>query len=171
MTNNVHLCHVRAGLFLVIAGLLFGLFLGVSFGVNEDAYKQFVSEGITANPEVHDAKSKDKIWRYAQRAHFHATGISACSLGLVILLALSNMRARLKSVSALLIGLGNLYPLAWFSMYLLAPGIGREAAHEHILTEMLTYTSVTALLAGLLLLCANLFLGMLRETDTGGRSS
>ena len=163
MTKTVHLCHIKAGLFLVISGLLFGFFLGVTFGVNEDAYKQYVTEGVAAHPEQHDANSTDKIWRYAQRAHFHATGISAFSLGLVILLALSNMRARLKSATALLIGLGSLYPLAWFSMYLLAPDIGREAAHGHILTETFTYIGVAALFAGILLLCANLFLGMFRE--------
>jgi predicted cobalt transporter CbtA len=165
MTNTLPLCHVKAGLFLVISGLLFGFFLGVTFGVNEDVYKQYVTEGIAAHPEQHDAKSQDKIWRYAQRAHFHATGISAFSLGLVILVALSNMRARLKSVTAILIGLGSLYSLAWFSMYLLAPEFGRDAAHEHIVTEIFTYIGVTALLVGILLLCVNLFLGMLGEAN------
>jgi len=159
------LCPVRAGLFLVMAGLLFGIFLGVSFGVNEDAYQDYIAGGIAAHPEQHDEKSPGKIWRYAQRAHFHATGISAFSLGLVILVALSNLRARLKSVTAVLIGLGSLYPLAWFSMFLLAPGIGREAAHEHVVTEVLTYIGVGSLLLGILLLCANLFTGILGEDD------
>jgi len=165
MNAMIHLGPVKAGLFLVLCGLLFGIFLGVTFGADEEVYKNYISMGIADHPEIHDARSKEKIWRYAQRAHFHATGISAFSLGLVILLALSNMRTRLKPVTGVLIGLGSLYPLAWFSMFLLSPGIGRGAAHGHLVTETFTYIGVTALLLGILLLCANLFLGMLGEDD------
>ncbi|MEZ5853646.1 MAG: hypothetical protein R3D67_02470 [Hyphomicrobiaceae bacterium] len=63
----------------------------------------------------------------------------------------------MKSVSATLIGLGSLYPLAWFSMFLLSPSLGRSAAHSHIATEAFTYVSVAGLLAGMLLLLASLF--------------
>ncbi|GJL66153.1 MAG: hypothetical protein NPIRA05_11240 [Nitrospirales bacterium] len=72
---------VKIGLALVLLGLLFGVGMGIVFGVNEDLFKDYIAQGITANPDVHDAKSPDKIWRYAQRAHFHATGIAAFSLG------------------------------------------------------------------------------------------
>jgi hypothetical protein len=108
---------VRVGLAIVMLGLFFGIGMGISFGVNEDAYKDFVAEGIAAHPEVHDAKSQDKIWRYAQRAHFHAGGIAAFCLGLIILLVLSDLRSGYKVVSSILIGLGSFYPLAWFSMF------------------------------------------------------
>ncbi|WP_454062063.1 hypothetical protein [Candidatus Nitrospira salsa] len=70
--------------------------IGISFGVNENAYRSFIAEGVTANPTVHDENSQDKIWRYAQRVHFHATGISAFSLGLVILVMFSDLTSRLK---------------------------------------------------------------------------
>lgn len=149
---------VRTGLFLVILTLVFGLGLGVSFGVNEDSFKSYISAGVNAHPEVHDSKSEDKIWRYAQRAHFHATGIAAFSIGLVILTMFSSLRAKLKSIAAILIGLGGLYPLSWLSMFILAPSIGRDAAHHHIITEMFTYAGVLGLLAGIGLLSANLFL-------------
>jgi hypothetical protein len=149
---------VRIGLFLVILTLLFGLGLGVSFGVNEDSFKSYITTGVNAHPEVHDSKSEDKIWRYAQRAHFHATGIAAFSIGLVILTMFSSLRPKLKSIAAILIGLGGLYPLSWLSMFILAPSIGREAAHHHIMTEIFTYTGVLGLLAGIGLLSANLFL-------------
>lgn len=149
---------VRIGLFLVILTLLFGLGLGVSFGVNEDSFKSYITTGVNAHPEVHDSKSEDKIWRYAQRAHFHATGIAAFSIGLVILTMFSSLKAKLKSIAAILIGLGGLYPLSWLSMFILAPSIGRDAAHHHIVTEIFTYTGVLGLLAGIGLLSANLFL-------------
>ena len=153
---------VKIGLALVLLGLLFGVGMGISFGVKEDAYKDFIAEGIKANPAAHDEKSPDKIWRYAQRTHFHATGISAFSLGLIILLILSDMRKKLKAASSILIGLGSFYPLTWFTMFLLAPSMGRGPAHEHLLTNIFTYISVVGLLLGGLLLSANLFLGFFR---------
>ncbi|MGD9850379.1 MAG: hypothetical protein AB7T38_03835 [Nitrospirales bacterium] len=98
--------------------------MGILFGVNEDVFKDFVAQGIAANSEVHDAKSPDKIWRYAQRAHFHSTGIAAFSLGLIFLAMVSSLKPSYKKMSAIFLGLGSLYPLSWFSMFFLAPSIG-----------------------------------------------
>ncbi len=156
---NIHLSDIRPGLILVLLGLAFGIALGVGFGVNEDAFKDFVAEGIAAHPEVHDAKSQDKIWRYVQRAHFHSTGIAAFSIGLLLLVSLSSLSRTLKKTTSLLIGLGFLYPFAWLSMFLLAPSIGRSAAHSHIITELFTYIGVGGLSVGFLILFGNLFLG------------
>ena len=157
------LAKVKIGLAMVLLLLIFGVGMGISFGVNEDIYKSYIAEGIQEHPDVHDEKSQDKIWRYAQRAHFHATGIAAFSLGLVILLMLSGMKARMKTVSAVLIGLGGLYPFAWFTMYRLAPSIGRGAAHDHFLTELFTYVGVGCLSLGMIMLIANLFFGLFEE--------
>ena len=104
---SVELSNIKAGLAIVLLGLFFSVALGISFGVNEDVYKNYVSDGIAAHPEVHDAKSKDKIWRYAQRTHFHAGGISAFCLGLILLVMFSDMKPQLKRVSSVLIGLGS----------------------------------------------------------------
>ncbi len=162
---NEELGVVRAGLALVLLGLVFGIGMGVTFGVNEDGIKGFITEGIMAHPEVHDKKSKAKIWRYAQRAHFHATGISAYSLGLVILVMFTNMRRRIKSATSILIGLGGLYPLAWFVMFLVAPSLGRGPAHDYFLTELFTYVGVGGLVAGISLIIGNLFLGLFGEAE------
>lgn len=151
---------VRFGLALVLLGLFFGIGMGIAFGVNEDAFKNFVAEGIAANPQVHDASSQDKIWRYAQRAHFHGAGIAGFSIGLIVLIVLSSMKPWAKRASAFFIGLGSFYPLAWFSMFYLAPSIGRGAAHDHLLTEFFTLTGVAGLLLGSLVLVGNLFLGV-----------
>lgn len=154
---------VKSGLALVLAGLIFGISMGVLFATNEDTFKEAIAQGITAHPEVHDTKSQDKIWRYAQRSHFHATGIGAFSIGLILLILVSDMKAGMKQVSSILIGLGSLYPLAWFNMYLMAPSIGRDAAHHHIATEASTYIGVGGLSLGILLLCGNLFAGLFKS--------
>ncbi len=161
MNNEVK--KVKTGLFLVMLALLFGIGLGVSFGVAEDSVQSYISDGIASHPDVHDDKSQSKIWRYAQRAHFHATGIAAFSIGLVLLIMMSSLKEKLKKISSILVGLGGLYPLSWFSMFILAPSMGRSAAHHHVITEMFTYVGVGGLLLGIVILCANLFLDMFQE--------
>ena len=106
---NNELIGVKIGLILVMLTLVFGIGMGVTFGIAEDSVKSYIAEGVTAHPDVHDDQSTAKIWRYAQRAHFHATGIAAFSIGLILLLLHSSMRPGLKKVTAILIGLGGLY--------------------------------------------------------------
>jgi len=157
---NIQISEVRGGLALVMLILLFGLVIGVVFGIAEEGVKSYISEGIASHPEIHDAKSQSKIWRYAQRSHFHATGISAFSFSLIFLVMFSSLSSKLKKITSLLIGLGGLYPLSWFAMFLLAPSLGRSAAHHHIITESFTYIGVGGLLLGITILCGNLFLGL-----------
>jgi hypothetical protein len=154
---------VRTGVFLVMLTLVFGIGLGVAFGVNEDVFETYISDGVAAHPDVHDQSSSSKIWRYAQRAHFHATGIAAFSIGLILLVLHSSLGSRMKKWAAILVGLGGLYPLSWFTMFLLSPSIGRSAAHHHIVTEMFTYIGVGGLLLGISVICANIFLGLFEE--------
>ena len=152
---------VKIGLFLVLLTLLFGISLGVTFGIVEDSVKSYITEGVAAHPELHDEQSNAKIWRYAQRAHFHATGIAAFSIGLILLIMHSSLGTKAKKIASFLIGLGGLYPLSWFTMFILAPDMGRSAAHHHFLTESFTYIGVAGLLAGIALLFFNLFFGWL----------
>lgn len=156
---------VKTGIVITLLLMMFGVGMGVAFGVQEEAFKGYVSENVDANPQVHDAKSKSKIWRYAQRAHFHSTGISALSLGLILLLIFTRISAGVKSVAATLIALGGIYPFSWFSMFLLAPMIGRGAAHGHIVTEIFTFIGVGGLVSGLLIILSNLLFGVFREQD------
>ena len=160
---NKEIKAVKIGLFLVMLTLIFGIGLGVTFGVRENSVKSYISAGVAAHAGIHDEESNSKIWRYVQRAHFHATGISAFSFGLVILIMFSSLKRKLKTVSSILVGLGGLYPLSWFTMFILAPSIGRSAAHHHIITESFSYIGVGGLLLGIGILCANLFLNMFHE--------
>ena len=73
------------------------------------------------------------------------------------------MKEALKKLTAILIGLSGFYPVSWFTMFLLAPSIGVEAAHDHYLTETFVYLGVGGLSLGILLLAANLFLGFFAE--------
>lgn len=149
---------IRPGLALVLLGLLFGMALGIWFGIDEASFVDYIARGIAAHPELHDAKSPDKIWRYVQRAHFHATGIAAFSLGLLWLVVCTDLSARLKGVASVGVGLGSFYPLAWFTTFYLAPSLGRDAAHEHPLSVALVYVSTGGLLVGIALVVANIFL-------------
>lgn len=158
---------VKIGLFMVMLTLVFGIGMGVTFGVAEDTVKSYISEGVALHANVHDDKSNSKIWRYAQRSHFHATGIAAFSIGLVILIMVSSLKRSMKSVASVLVGLGGLYPLSWFSMFILAPSLGRDAAHHHMITETFTYIGVGGLLLGIAILCANLFLNLFQEQQPG----
>jgi hypothetical protein len=157
--------NVRIGLALVLLGLAFGVGLGITFGVNEEGFQAYIAKGIAAHPEIHDKASPDKIWRYVQRAHFHATGIAAFSLGLILLVMFSDLKAGFKTASSSLIGLSGFYPLSWFTIFLLAPSIGQDPAHRHFLTETFTYIGVGGLLLGTFFLVANIFFGYFREDD------
>ena len=157
--------NVKIGLALVLAGLLFGVGMGIIFGVNEDVFKNYIAQEIASNPDVHDAKSPDKIWRYAQRAHFHATGIAAFALGLIILVMFSTLKPTYKKVSAILLGLSSFYALSWYTMFWLSPSIGRGPAHAHILTEFFAYTGVGGLLLGAFFPCGNIFLGLFKDEN------
>jgi hypothetical protein len=149
--------NVRIGIVMALLCLVFGIGLGVSFGINGAMYQQHVATGIAAHPELHDAISQVSISRWATRAHFHATGISAFELGLIVLVMFSGMTALMKKRSAILIGLGGLYPLSWLTMYWIAPEIGRKAAHEYWLVKLFVYVGVGGLALGILLLALSLF--------------
>ncbi len=158
--NTISLYPVRIGLRITLLLLIFGIGMGIAFGVFEDSFKDYIAQGIAANPELHDQKSQSKIWRYAQRAHFHATGIGAFSLVLMLLVLFSSLKDSLKAIASVLISLVGLYPLAWFTMFWLSPSLGRSAAHEHIVTELLTYIGTGGLLLGLAILIGNIFFGL-----------
>ncbi len=160
---NTQLTDIKPGLALVLFGLALGVVLGVGFGLYEDAFQDFISEGIAAHPEVHNSKSQHKIWRYVQRAHFHFTGIAAFSIGLLLLVSASTIKRKLKKVTSILIGLGVFYPVSWLSIFFLAPSIGRKAAHSHIIAELFAIIGVGGLTIGILMLVANVFFGLLEE--------
>jgi len=155
---NIDLKVIKIGLLITLLSLLFGIGLGIVFGAKEEVFKNYISQNIQANPTLHDDKSKDKIWRYVQRAHFHSAGIASYSLALLLIILVSKMKTNAKSFSSTMIGIGTLYPLSWYLMFYLAPQIGRDAAHNHILTESIVYISTGAFLIGLFMIFSSIFL-------------
>ncbi len=149
---------LRPGLVLSMLTLIFGISMGIMFGANEDGVKQYISDGIAAHPAAHDEKSESKIWRYAQRSHFHATGVGGFALVLVLMTGLTPLSRKMKYLASTLIGVGSLYPMAWLSMFTLSLPLGRDGAHHALITELITYLSVTSLMGGILILMYGLLL-------------
>jgi len=147
---------LRIGLVLSMLTLIFGISMGILFGTNEDGVKQYITDGIATHQSLHDSKSESKIWRYAQRAHFHATGVGGFALILVLITGLTTLSRKMKLVASTLIGIGSFYSMAWLSMFLLSPSMGRGAAHHALITELITYVTVGCLLVGILMLMAGL---------------
>jgi hypothetical protein len=154
MINDIR--PLRLGLSLSMLILLFGIGMGILFGINEDAVKDYIADGVAAHQSVHDEKSTSKIWRYAQRSHFHATGVGAFALAMILLAGASNLTRKLKFSASTLVGIGSFYSLAWLSMFLLAPGIGRDAAHHSFLTWSITSLTIGCLLIGMAIIMMNL---------------
>ena len=156
---------LRTGLILSMLTLIFGIAMGVMFGANEDGVKGYITDGIAAHQSLHDDKSESKIWRYAQRSHFHATGVGGFALVLVLLTGITSLSRRMKYITSTLIGIGSFYPLAWFNMYLMAPTIGRDPAHHHLLTKTFIYIGIGGLLTGILLLMLHIFAGKFHRVN------
>jgi hypothetical protein len=164
---------LKLGLVLSMLTLIFGISMGILFGANEDRVQDYISDGIATHQSLHDAKSQSKIWRYAQRAHFHATGVSAFALVLILITASTALTRRGKFIASTLVGFGSFYPLSWFSMFLLSPSMGREGAHHAFVTESITMISVACLSIGIAMVMYGLLTSRSRgvERSIGNTSS
>ncbi|MEA9392084.1 hypothetical protein SJI19_16285 [Acerihabitans sp. TG2] len=157
---SVDFSPVKIGLALVFLMILMNIFLGILFGVHEDYFQNYIHAGIAAHPSLFTdpAKDQDIIWRWVERAHFHAGGIAAFVLGMITITALTDMSNRRKQVTSILMGLSFFYPMAWFAMFFYAPQIGRAAAHHALLVEICVKIGVGGLGLGMLSLLLWLFL-------------
>ena len=154
---KVDLSPVKIGLGLALLCVLMNIGMGVAFGVGEDQIQAYIKAGIDANPTVLQPRMQGAIWRWFQRAHFHAGGIGAIALGLVIVTAMSGMSAVRKQVTAGLVGLSIFYPMSWLVMAAVAPKIGMRAAHGLWLVDACVYVGVGGLCAGILSLIAGVY--------------
>ncbi|MBF0357169.1 MAG: hypothetical protein HQL70_01105 [Magnetococcales bacterium] len=156
---------LRIGLIIAMLTILFGMGMGVLFGMYEDGVKGWIKDGIAQHQELHDEKSFSKIWRYSQRSHFHAMGLGATTTALILVVGISSMRRKLKKTASILISLGGLYPLSWFCMFLLAPSMGRGEAHHAFITSLFAHVGVTSMFIGICMLMANLVFAMGQEAE------
>lgn len=128
---------------LTLLGMAGGVLIAILFGANEEMFKARIEAGLQRNaklqqiadPEQKAAKlasEADKSWRYYQRYHFHATGIGAMAIGL--LLFLRRVNGAPESVGAAaswLVAIGGfLYPFVWLFAGMYGPEMGRSEAKE-----------------------------------------
>lgn len=128
--------------FLSILGMLGGVFIAILFGADESLFKKRIAAGLEKNVKIQsiqDTEKKqeminaeaDKNWRYYQRYHFHANGISGLCLALLILLGFVQAKPREKFIAGYLVSVGGfLYPFVWLFAALYGPEMGRSEAKE-----------------------------------------
>ncbi|MGV4935262.1 hypothetical protein ACVCGZ_05530 [Serratia nematodiphila] len=151
-SHAVDLSSVKAGLILAISMLAMNIGLGIAFGIDSEFFKNYIQAGISLHPDLFPAAQKDSatIWKMVQRAHYHAGGIGAYVLGMVVVTALTSMSEVRKRITSWLLGLTIFYPLALLAMFFYAPSVGRKAAHSVFLVELCTYIGCGGLVLGML---------------------
>ncbi len=154
---------------LSVLGMIGGVFISILFGANEDLFKNRILKGLEDNVKIQsieDAALKsekikteqEKNWRYYQRYHFHATGISALSLAMLLLLGFVQLSSKEFLLTSYMISIGGfLYPFVWLFAGLYGPEMGRSEAKEAF--------AVFGYMGGIFLIgiIYGLYLGMVRR--------
>jgi hypothetical protein len=158
------LAPVIPGLLISFFAIVVGTGLGMAFGVYEDPIKDHLLTDVKAHPQIHEQtpenlkKQTGDGWRYIQRAHFHAQGLGALGVGIIITLGLSWVSIPVKKWLALATGVGAfLYPFCWLIAGLRIASMGKEAAKASV--DWLAYLSIPLFFGGLMLTLLILFLG------------
>lgn len=126
---------------LAILSIIGGVSIAILFGINEELFKNRISEGLQKNIKIQQmeeparteklSSEEGKLWRYYQRFHFHATGIAAMMLGLLLFVSRLNAPRRSINVAAYLVSIGGfLYPFVWLFAAIYGPEMGRSEAKE-----------------------------------------
>jgi hypothetical protein len=157
---------VIPGLMMSFLAIVVGTGLGMAFGLYEDQIKDGLLADVKAHPQIHE-QTPDNIkrqvgdgWRYIQRAHFHAQGLGALGVGIIVVLGLSWVSAAVKKWLALATGVGALlYPFTWLLMGLRIGSMGKQAAHASV--DWLAALSIPLFFGGMMLTLLILFLGWL----------
>jgi hypothetical protein len=134
---------IKIPFLLAILSMVGGVTIAIFFGINEDMFHNRIKAGLEKNvsiqsiqdPSEKETKIKseiDKNWRYYQRFHFHATGIGAMMMGLLLFIHLiSGAPTCSKTASSYLISIGGfLYPFIWLFAAMYGPEMGRAQAKE-----------------------------------------
>lgn len=138
---RLNLRPVLPGLFLAVVTLLFGFFMGVVFGLNEDAIKSRLNASAAAvatavyQDDAAAAKAVvDKSWAYMQRAHLHAGSLGAVAAILSVVLVMLRTGPRLAMTLSSALGAGSLgYSVFWMWAGFRAPGLGSTGAAKESL--------------------------------------
>jgi len=151
---------------LALLSIVGGVVISILFAVNEDMFKNRISAGLEKNVEIQQivdpalksqkiASEAEKNWRYYQRFHFHATGIGAMMMGILLFLARLKAPKNLKTVAATMVSVGGtLYPFVWLFAGIYGPEMGRNQAKEAF--SIFGYMGGLFLLGSFLVLLASL---------------
>jgi len=143
------------GMFFAVITLLFGFGVGIIFGLNEDLIKDKLrSSAVEVKESVYlgDPSAMqpilDKSWTYMKRAHLHAGGLGATSIGLILLVChLGTLPVVSRSIS-LALGLGSLgYSVFWLWAGFRAPVLGSTGAAKESLKWLAMPTSGAVVVA------------------------
>jgi hypothetical protein len=127
---------------IAILTLIGGVFISIIFGANEDYFKDNINEGLKKNEKINQIQDPvekaavlkseaDKNWRYYQRFHFHATGIGAMIMGVLLFISFLSAPDRMKAITSYTVSIGGfLYPFVWLFAAIYGPEMGRENAKE-----------------------------------------
>lgn len=108
----------RLPFMLAILGMIGGVFIAILFGANEDMFHKRIESGLALNAKVQQMTNPsekaeklkaeaEKNWRYYQRFHFHATGIGAMMMGLLLFLGRLDAPRRMTLATSWLIAVGG----------------------------------------------------------------
>lgn len=127
---------------LTIIAMVGGVFISIIFGANEAFLKDRIAQGLEKNVKIQSIADeqikqekikaeKDKNWRYYQRYHFHANGIAALTLALLVFLAFIKASEKEILIASYMTAIGGLlYPFVWLFAGIYGPEMGREEAKE-----------------------------------------
>lgn len=161
-----YMAPVIPGLVLAFLAIMFGTVAGMAFGIIEDDIKgHFLSE-VKAHPVIHEQtpgnikKQVHDSWRYTQRAHFHAQGLGALGVGIILVLALSPASRAVRKWVSLAVGGGALlYPFCWLIAGLRIASMGKSAAKASV--DWLAFISIPMFFGGMMLTLLILIFGWL----------
>jgi hypothetical protein len=154
---------------LALLSIVGGVSISILFAVNEEMFKTRIADGLARNPKIQQIadptqkeariqSESEKNWRYYQRYHFHATGIGAMMLGILLFLSRLSAPKRHVTVAAYLVAVGGvLYPFVWLFAGIYGPEMGRNEAKEAF--ALLGYMGGLFLAGGVL----SMYLGLRHE--------
>jgi len=132
----------RIPFFLSLLAMIGGVFIAILFATQEDKFQSKIAAGLEKNEKIQKivdptekaAKIKsesEKNWRYYQRYHFHATGIGAMMIGILLFLARLQAPKNLITIASYMVAVGGfLYPFVWLFAGMYGPEMGRSEAKE-----------------------------------------
>lgn len=137
----IQFTHIKYGILLAMAAILFGGLMGLSFGCCEDDVKGYLNgqaDSVFEDKYGGVKADKDKVvkkaWVYMKRAHLHSQTMGVIAIAFSLLVAWLKFPSKIQLGVSLLSGFGSLgYGVFWLMAASLAPAMGgTHAAKEAV---------------------------------------